>query len=38
MKKIDYPYLPTGRTILYVPEDNPYMRIAREYALANSLD
>ena len=38
MKKIDYPYLPKGRTILYVPEDNPYMRIAREYAIANSLD
>src|SRR3989344_4270294 len=37
MKKIDYPYLPKGRTILYVPEDNPYMRIAREYAIANSL-
>ena len=36
--QIDYPYLPEGRIILYVPEDNPYMRMAREYALANSLD
>ena len=38
MADITYPYLPKGRTILYVPEDNPYMRIAREYAIANSLD
>src|SRR4051812_12645188 len=35
---IKYPYLPAGKTILYVDEDNPYMRTAREYALANSLD
>ena len=35
---MEYPYLPEGRTILYVPEDNAYMRTAREYALAHSLD
>lgn len=29
---IQYPYLPEGRTILYVPEANPYMVQARDYA------
>jgi deoxycytidylate deaminase len=35
---IDYPYIPQGRTILYVPADNQFMIEAREYALKNSLD
>lgn len=35
---IKYPYLPEGRTIKYVPEDHPFMREAKECALANSLD
>lgn len=35
---IQYPYIPTTRTILYVPEDNPYMRAAKEIARTQSLD
>jgi deoxycytidylate deaminase len=35
---IKYPYLPEGRTILYVPADNPYMIEARDYAMEHSLD
>ena len=35
---IIYPYIPEGRTILYVPANNPFMIEAREFALANSLD
>lgn len=31
-EKIEYPYLPEGRTILYVPADNQYMIMAKEYA------
>jgi deoxycytidylate deaminase len=31
-KNIVYPYLPKGRTILYVPENNKYMVLAKEYA------
>ncbi|HEY4516789.1 MAG TPA: deaminase [Candidatus Paceibacterota bacterium] len=38
MKKIDYPYLPAGRDIKYVPADNPFMQEAREYARHNSKD
>lgn len=30
--KIEYPYLPEGRKILYVPEDNEFMIKAKEYA------
>ncbi len=37
-KNIKYPYLPDGRTILYVPEDNRYMKIVKEFARLNSLD
>jgi deoxycytidylate deaminase len=33
-----YPYLPEGKGILYVPEGNPYMAEAREYARLHSLD
>jgi len=37
-KDIKYPYLPEGRTILYVPMSNQYMLEAKEYAKKNSLD
>ena len=33
-----YPYLPEERTILYVPADDAWMLLAREHALARSLD
>ena len=36
--KIKYPYLPKGRTILYVPEDNKYMFFAKEITLTQSTD
>ena len=35
---IQYPYLPKGREIKYVPEDNVFMRVAREYARTYSKD
>ncbi len=38
MAKIDYPYLPEDREIMYVAADNPFMREAREYARQNALD
>ena len=35
-KNIKYPYIPEGRTILYVSEENQYMKIAKEmYLLSN---
>ncbi len=37
-KEIKYPFLPEGRTIKYVPADNPFMRMARTYAKEHSLD
>ena len=37
-KEISYPYLPEGRTMLYVPADNIYMQKAKEFAKVNSLD
>lgn len=37
-KTINYPYLPEGRTILYVGEDNKYMFSAKEVALTESTD
>lgn len=37
-KNIEYPYLPEGREILYVPADNEFMEEAREYAKKHSLD
>ena len=37
-KNIKYPYLPEGRTILYVPENNKYMLAAKETALMQSTD
>jgi deoxycytidylate deaminase len=33
-----YPYMPAGRTIEYVPADNPYMQAAKEFAREGSLD
>lgn len=36
--KIEYPYLPEGRTIEYVPADNLFMKAARDYAKIHSLD
>ncbi len=36
--KIELPYLPEGRTILYVPENNPYMLAAKEVAMNESTD
>jgi deoxycytidylate deaminase len=36
--EIKYPYLPEGRTILYVPESNKYMFSARGVALTESTD
>ncbi|MEX2054056.1 MAG: deaminase [Candidatus Colwellbacteria bacterium] len=35
---IDYPYIPDGRTIVYVLKDNEYLVAAKEYARENSLD
>ena len=37
-KDIKYPYLPAGKTIFYVPENNKYMLAAKEYALTHSTD
>ncbi|MCC7160319.1 hypothetical protein IT399_01145 [Candidatus Nomurabacteria bacterium] len=37
-KNIKYPYLPEGRTILYVPENNIFIQSAKNYASKNSLD
>ncbi len=37
-KKIDYPYIPEGRTIEYVPTSNFYIRVAMEFARLESLD
>lgn len=34
----EYPYLPDGREILYVPADNEFIREAREAARTRSLD
>lgn len=37
-KNSKYPYLPIGRTILYVAENNKYMSSAKEVALTESTD
>lgn len=37
-KTIAYPYLPEGKTILYVGEENPYIQEAKKYAREHSLD
>jgi len=36
--KYTAPYIPEGRTILYVPTSNQFMAEAKEYARVNSLD
>lgn len=36
--KIDYPYLPEGRTIKYVPAGNTFMKVAEEVAHTMSSD
>lgn len=38
VSSINYPYLPAGREIRYVPEGDPFMREAREFAREHSLD
>lgn len=38
MPDIKYPYLPDGKTILYVDENHPCMLIAKEVARRQSLD
>jgi len=38
MKKIDYPFIPEGREIFYVGEDNEFMRAAKEECLSHSTD
>ncbi len=38
MSDIKYPYLPEGRTITYVPSDNPFIAQAAAFALEHSLD
>lgn len=35
---IKYPYLPEGRTIKYVSQDNPYIVMAKKFAHTHSLD
>jgi len=37
-KEIEYPYLPEGREIKYVPADNQFMLVAKAYAREHSLD
>lgn len=36
--EIKYPYIPEGREILYVPSDNQFMIIAKNFAKENSKD
>lgn len=38
MPNIEYPYIPEGRTIKYVPGTHPCMVVAREMAQRHSLD
>lgn len=37
-KTIEYPYLPEGRKVFYVPLSNQYMTEAKEYSRSHSLD
>ena len=37
-KNIKYPYLPEGRTILYVPEDNIYIQEAKKFSFEHATD
>ena len=36
MSAIQYPYMPEGRAILYVPADNEFMAAAKEFARKNN--
>jgi len=36
--EVKYPYLPEGRNILYVPENNEFIQAAKKFAKNNSLD
>ncbi|OGI58259.1 hypothetical protein A3C60_01980 [Candidatus Nomurabacteria bacterium RIFCSPHIGHO2_02_FULL_37_45] len=36
--KVKYPYIPEGRIVLYVGEDNTYMQEAKQYVHKHSLD
>jgi len=38
LPKVEYPYIPEGRTILYVPESNPFIQEAKKYSKEHSLD
>ncbi|MDO8576061.1 MAG: deaminase [bacterium] len=38
MSAIQYPYLPTGRSFIYVGLDNPFMLEAKNFAREHSLD
>lgn len=38
MNNIQYPYIPLNRTIEYVPKDNAFILMAKEFARKNSLD
>lgn len=38
VKKVEYPYLPEGKSILYVPISNAFMQEAKKFAKENSLD
>ena len=35
---ISYPYLPQGRTVIYVNGDNPFMKVAKEVCREHSTD
>ncbi len=37
-KIVQYPYLPKGKEIRYVPESNVFMQLAKAFARAQSLD
>ncbi len=37
-RKIEYPFLPAGKIILYVPAANKYMKAAKDFAKNHSLD
>lgn len=37
-KKIEYPYIPEGKIILYAPKDNKFILAAKKFAFEHSLD
>ncbi len=37
-KQIKYPYIPEGKTILYVKKGNPFIEAAKKFAREHSLD